>query len=128
MNRVPSPGVAYLYTNYLPKIREIGQKCGYAIAVHGSMTADLDLVAVPWVYNALPAETLVARIVKAVGGFVDGPGTTVYSPSPEKKPHYRQGWSIFLSSDFTGPYIDISVTPRIDYESKKVIEGKDKSK
>lgn len=54
------------YAEILPITREVAKSCGYAIAVHGSMTRDLDLVAVPWIEKHLKAETLVLRIEKAV--------------------------------------------------------------
>lgn len=54
------------YTEILPVIRETAKRCGYALTVHGSMTRDLDLVAVPWVKHYLKKETLVLRIEAAV--------------------------------------------------------------
>lgn len=54
------------YTEILPVIREVARKCGYAIAVQGSMTRDFDLVAVPWSSKFLHRETLVLRIEKAI--------------------------------------------------------------
>lgn len=54
------------YSEILPVIRETAKRCGYAIALHGSMTRDLDLVAVPWVKHHLKPETLVMRIEAAI--------------------------------------------------------------
>jgi len=114
-------GAPGLYAKLLPEIIEVAKKCGYAIGIHGSMSHDLDLIAVPWVYNALPGTILVERIAGLVGGHIDVSGTTVQSPSPEDKPHGRTGWCIYFNRRFTGPYIDISVTPRIDYKTKQVV-------
>jgi hypothetical protein len=53
------------YASIIPEIRKIGKRCGYAIAVHGSMERDLDLIAAPWVDGALKPETLVIRLEAA---------------------------------------------------------------
>jgi hypothetical protein len=119
--RHPVKSIPVLYAAIMPEIVEIAKKCGYAVCAHGSMSHDLDLVAVPWVHNALPQEDLIERIREYVGGYIDDKGTTAMAPSPEKKVHGRTGWCIFFNPRFTGPYIDISVTPRIDWETQKVI-------
>jgi hypothetical protein len=54
------------YAEILPVIREVARSCGYAIAVHGSMQRDLDIVAVPWVKGHLKPETLFLRFEKAI--------------------------------------------------------------
>jgi hypothetical protein len=36
----------------LPALREVARRFGYALAVHGSLEWDIDLVAVPWCENA----------------------------------------------------------------------------
>jgi len=121
MNRQPIKGAPAIFAAILPDVIEIAKQCGYAIAVHGSMTHDMDLIAVPWMYNALPTSILIERIREHVKGHIDLEGTTIMSPSPEKKVHGRMAWSIYLRPDFTGPYIDISVTPRINRETGTVM-------
>lgn len=54
------------YAEILPVIRAVAKRAGYAIAVHGSTTRDLDLVAVPWIKKPLKPDTLVLRIEKAI--------------------------------------------------------------
>lgn len=115
------PTIPALFSAIMPEIKEIGKACGYAICIHGSMSHDLDLVAVPWVYNAVAAEVLVERIRQYVNGYIDLGGSQAMAPSPEQKSHGRMGWAIYLNSRFTGAYIDISVMPRIDPKSKTII-------
>jgi hypothetical protein len=122
MNRASIPGVAGLYVSLLPTIIEIGKLCGYAIGVHGTASHDFDLIAVPWVHNAIPASDFINRIKEHFGGYIEQGGVTVRSQCPERKVHGRVAWSIYFNSSFTGPYIDISVMPRIDYETNKIIE------
>lgn len=43
------PNYAAVYTVALyPKLAKIFQKHGYALAVHGSLARDFDIIAVPW--------------------------------------------------------------------------------
>lgn len=99
-----------IYAQLLPKIREAGKTLGYAIAIHGSMSRDLDLLAAPWIENAQPAEALVEVIADAVRGFVIGDVTargTVDQPTIQ--PHGRRSWNICWGGN---PMIDLSVMPR----------------
>jgi len=40
--------VAPAYAMMLPLFQQVGLAHGYAIAIHGSMASDLDMVAMPW--------------------------------------------------------------------------------
>lgn len=99
-----------IYAQLLPRIREAGKAMGYAIAIHGSMQRDLDLLAVPWVEDARSAEELVAFIADAVRGYVIGDvakrGTI---DEPTTQPHGRRSWNICWGGK---PSIDLSVMPR----------------
>lgn len=98
---------------FLPRVIAAAHKMGYAIAVHGSMKRDLDLIACPWVTKAATAEELVEAIREAVGGFMlnDGTDPNDYTRrNPQPMAHGRLAWSIHLGG---GPYIDLSVMPRI---------------
>jgi len=80
---------------------------GYALAVHGSIVRDLDLLAVPWVDEAQHPEDLLDAIIACCkkwdrAGLCDKAKVT-------QKPHGRQAWVIHLGG---GPYIDLSVMPR----------------
>lgn len=129
MNKV-SP--AATYACLLPDIMEAGRECGYAIAVHGSMARDLDLIAVPWVEEAKSAEALIMRLLSVTGGhlkdgwspvFEDGVRVKdeagkekwdkVQGDEPADKPHGRRAWSIHLGRH-ANLYLDVSVMPRIE--------------
>lgn len=100
-------GYACIYTWMLPKIVALGFEHGYAVAVHGSMRRDLDLVAVPWIQDAKPAADLVAAICERFDAHcrnADG----AKSMEPTAKPHGRLAWSIHFGG---GPYIDLSIVP-----------------
>ncbi len=99
-----------IYAQILPRIRAAGKTLGYAIAIHGSMARDLDLLAAPWIADAAGAEELVAAVAEAVHGFVIGDVTargTVETPTLQ--PHGRRSWNICWGGK---PMIDLSVMPR----------------
>lgn len=83
---------------------EIARKHGYALAVHGSLTRDMDLIAVPWIEHVSSHLELLAEIYESVGiNKVDG--TLPYS-SIEIRPHGRIAYTIPTGG---GGYVDISI-------------------
>lgn len=56
------------YASILPQIRKAARDLGYAVAVHGSMRRDLDLVAVPWIEKHANEQELCAAIHLAACG------------------------------------------------------------
>jgi len=108
----------------LPALREVARRHGYALAVHGSLERDIDLLAVPWRDGAFDADTLARAIhaaCEAVMGCAVGPAGWTASakwepppgslPNPAHKPHGRRAWSIHLGG---GPYLDLSIMPRCE--------------
>lgn len=85
-------------------LREVARRHGYALAVHGSLSYDIDLIACPWRDLATSPESLAEAIHKAVDAIA---GTSKLT-GPEKKPHGRQAWSMHMGG---GPYVDLSVMP-----------------
>lgn len=87
-------------------LREVARRYGYALAVHGSLSYDIDLIACPWHDQACSPESLAAAIqeaVKAITGSAMGEDRC-----PENKPHGRLAWSFHMGG---GPYVDLSVMP-----------------
>lgn len=102
-----------IYAQLLPLIRKSGKRMGYAIAIHGTMARDLDLLAVPWTEEAAEPKQLVQAIHEAVGGFVIGDlanrGEVSALDNPTKQPHGRLSWNISWGGKV---FIDLSVMPR----------------
>lgn len=98
----------------LPALREVARQHGYALAVHGSLERDIDLIAAPWSEEAtqpVSLATALFRVCEAVmtaawpaSATQDAPGSLLH---PVRKPHGRLGWVIHLP----GTYIDLSVMP-----------------
>ncbi len=97
-----------IYAQLLPKIREAAKGLGYALAIHGTMTRDFDILAVPWVENAGSPEELVESIRQEVGGYVIG-NQKGDIDKPTQQPHGRLSWNICWGGK---PLIDLSVMPR----------------
>jgi hypothetical protein len=93
---------ALVYASVLPGLQEVAHRCGYALAIHGTMTRDFDIIAVPWTVEAVPAVDLIERIRVLVSA-TDG---TAHVHGPGVHPHGRQAWTITLGC---GYYLDISV-------------------
>lgn len=90
----------------LPAIREAARFQGYAVAVHGSLKRDIDLVAIPWTDQAKPVDALVSSIKGAVGGIL---GNCLTIGEPSQKPHGRVAYTL-IHPGFAGE-IDLSVIP-----------------
>lgn len=93
----------------LPQIRKAAKAMGYAIGLHGSVSRDIDLIAVPWSetanhWSGQELAEVICWICKAETGW------GFFSPAdanPTIKPHGRLAWSIHL----WGTYFDLSVMP-----------------
>lgn len=59
------PNYAPVYAAALyPELAKIFQKHGYALAVHGSLARDFDLIAVPWIDNPSKQEDVIKEITE----------------------------------------------------------------
>lgn len=98
--------VAGLY----PKLAEVFRKYGYALAVHGSVASDLDLIAVPWTEDAADPQAVIDECMRtfAFSKVPDG-----YQGQP--KPHGRLAFSVPFS--FDNCRMDVSFTPRLPPET-----------
>lgn len=110
---------------------ETARKHGYALAIHGTVTTDLDLVAIPWTEEAVDAVQLKDALMDHICA-VDYEGLTrrqlkdealvqqVLERERERKekddetgatikPHGRRAWNLYLDH---GAKVDLSVMPR----------------
>ena len=102
------------YVGLLPGLTKVAREYGYALGLHGSLQNDLDLIAVPWVEGARPAEEMIKAMAEKFAWLdpysIDG---------PEEKPHGRRAWCIGIG--MAGARIDISITTKDDEQLKKKI-------
>lgn len=100
------PTFAPVYVALYPALSEIARSHGYALTIHGTVSRDFDLVAIPWVEEVSAPEVLVKDIAERVHAIYDIFGTGM--TEVEQKPHGRQAWFILTGA---GSGIDISVMP-----------------
>jgi hypothetical protein len=104
--RLPLPARA-VYERVITHLRAVARTHGYALAVHGSLGRDVDLLAAPWVEGASTPEEL-AEALRAGAETVLG-AAYILRPGAEK-PHGRRAWT-FYYHDYPGTWIDLSVFP-----------------
>lgn len=118
---VPCDHDAYpVYAKIIGPVRKAAHKLGYAIAVHGTVKRDIDLVAIPWTRDAAPA----AEVAEAVRSAIDTVMEIVVASRMQMavwrnnglaynaKPHGRRVWNYYFDADCVGPYLDLGVMPR----------------
>lgn len=96
-----------VYAALMPGLQALAAEHGYALAVHGSIARDFDLVAVPWVDAAQMAEVLVDALTVAFANYLGG-GLVARAHGPALKPHGRMAWTIPIG---VGLAVDLSVMP-----------------
>lgn len=103
-NRAPSYAMIY------HGLCDVARSLGYALAIHGSVVTDLDLVAIPWTDEAVDPEILKEEIKNHCGRcMVNLDGESKEHDYPTKKPHGRLAWKLHM---YAGGSVDLSVMPR----------------
>lgn len=92
------------------RIRAAARDCGYAIGTHGTQRRDLDLIAVPWVEEAVTATELVARICERCD-LRRKDDLVADDEYPKRLPHGRLGFVLYqtIRRRDDPRYIDLSV-------------------
>jgi hypothetical protein len=94
-----------IYAIFYGAMVRVARRHGYALALHGSLRRDCDLVAIPWIEKASRPDVLIAALADRLGGVIPDDGN-----NPEVMPHGRLAWSIHVGS---GAYMDVSVMPKV---------------
>ena len=93
----------------LPPMRRVAKDKGYAITVHGSLSRDIDLVAIPWrEHNVADPDHLVAMLCGAVAGVS---GRCNHQRDWTDKPHGRRATILLVWCGESSANIDLSVMP-----------------
>lgn len=80
---------------------------GYSLAMQGSFTRDLDLLAVPWTAAACEPEHLARRIEDAADL------KSIVTPTAGEKPHGRLAWTLSFKGFGDPRFVDLSIMPRL---------------
>ncbi len=108
MSEKPIHAKASLYANCFFMLKEIAFRYGYNLVIHGSMSRDLDLIAIPWIHKTKPVDKMIKAFAKALGGTVQ--------KHISEMPHGRKAYVIDLARFDKNYYdrqyyVDISVMP-----------------
>lgn len=83
------PSFAPVYSAMYPEWAEIARLHGYALAVHGSVASDFDLICVPWA--ELPSDP-----ITVLNAFAAHFRLKIIGDRPVKKNHGREAWVISI--------------------------------
>jgi hypothetical protein len=84
-------------------LHEVANEHGYALAVHGSMKRDFDILAVPWVESPSTTNELFEAIKNSTAKyFIEDEKLN----EPTEQPHGRISYSIPVDG---GYYLDLSI-------------------
>jgi hypothetical protein len=95
------PSYAPIYCALYPELATIARKHGYALAVHGTLGRDMDLICVPWAEAVSEPNAVVYEIISTFAIMCVG--------EPSEKKHGRVAWT--LSVGFGDCAIDLSFIP-----------------
>lgn len=125
------PTFAPFFACLYPGLCEVARSHGYALAIHGTVTADLDLIAVPWTDQAISSEALRQALMDHIGGCgyddllrrqglneehvaqIMARKESRMAHTGEAKPHGRIAWNLYLDA---GAKVDLSVLPLANKE------------
>lgn len=103
-----------MYVAYYGIIESLAKEHGYALAVHGSITRDFDLFAVPFEPTVSPHEVLLAEIRKVIG--IESSSDKVF----DLVGHEAHGRTCYTIECGGGGYFDISFTPTLQQAMDKI--------
>lgn len=98
-------GRAAFYASIWNDLRQAAMDCGWALGLHGSLNSDLDIMAMPWIENAVPADDMIDNLA-ACFGFSEYWIKNQLMVDRSSKPNGRVVYTIPIYGDF---YLDINV-------------------
>ena len=115
-----------MYAALIPSLQAVARQNGYALAVHGSMARDLDVIAVPWTHDAVEPTRLAETIRQSFQGVL----CERFEENPAVRPHGRLAYAFYFNekdaSTTHGPYLDLSIMPiKYDDEVARIIAATD---
>jgi hypothetical protein len=100
---VVTNGKAAFYACIWPDLRDAALNCGWALGLHGSLSSDMDIMAMPWTEGAKPVEEMIKALADC---FTDNPFRSKYEIPSYGKPNGRVVYTMNIWSDF---YLDINI-------------------
>lgn len=100
---VTTSGRASFFASIYDDIRQAAMDCGWALGLHGSLSSDMDIMAMPWVEDAKPVEEMIDAMINC---FTDNPFNDLSRKPYYNKPNNRVVYTIHIWSNW---YLDINV-------------------
>jgi hypothetical protein len=100
---VTTNGRAVFYACLWEDLRNAALNCGWALGLHGSLSSDMDIMAMPWTEEAKSEE----EMIMALEGCLTKPDERIFKTTRNtNKPHNRIVYTIHIFSDF---YLDVNI-------------------
>lgn len=110
---ITSNGKAAFYASIYHDLCRAAHGCGWALGLHGSLSSDMDIMAMPWTEDAKPVE----EVIQALSGYFDGNIRQQMHGKPyTDKPNNRVVYTMAIWADY---YLDINVIAP-EYKSPKI--------
>lgn len=100
---VVTDGRAAFYACMWNDLRNAAMDNGWALALHGSLASDMDIMAMPWVEDAKSVKVMIKSLSDC---FTDSPFKEHHIVPHYSKPHNRVVYTMSIWADF---HLDISV-------------------
>jgi hypothetical protein len=100
---------APMYCALYPQLSEVARKHGYAMAVHGSLGRDFDLICIPWIERPGEPQAVVDEITSTFDIRQIG--------QPDVTHHGRERWTVSIG--FGECFLDLQFMPRIKEVGKE---------
>lgn len=97
------PSQAPMYATLYAGLCDIARDNGYALAIHGSLQQDLDLIAVPWTDDWCHYGTLAELFLEHLSACL---GQEFDDCNPERKLHGRIAYNLYMDN---GCKVDLSI-------------------
>jgi hypothetical protein len=103
-------GKAAFYACIYDDLRNAALNCGWALGLHGSLSKDMDIMAMPWTEDAAPVEVMIQALSDC---FTDSPYKQDHIIPYYGKPNNRVVYTMSIWADF---YLDINVIQPVNRE------------
>lgn len=97
---VTTNGRAVFYASMWEDFRKAALDKGWALALHGSLASDMDIMAMPWTEGA----STIAEMILALKNCFDKPSEIYLTETP--MPNNRMVYTLSIWADF---YLDINI-------------------
>jgi hypothetical protein len=96
-------GKAAFYASIYDDLRNAALDCGWALGLHGSLSSDMDIMAMPWIEDAKPVEVMIQALSDC---FTENPWKDYHIKPNYGKPNNRVVYTMSIWGDW---YLDINV-------------------